>query len=48
MFNQGPGGGGLMQQRPYNDIPETFDDSMSFQVKRACRVKDVLSVDLNM
>ncbi|XP_010733260.1 uncharacterized protein LOC104922198 isoform X1 [Larimichthys crocea] len=30
-IRKGPGGGGLMQQRPYNDIPETFDDSMSFQ-----------------
>ncbi|XP_030584651.1 methyl-CpG-binding domain protein 1-like [Archocentrus centrarchus] len=30
-IRKGPGSGGFMQQRPYNDIPETFDDSMSFQ-----------------
>nr|XP_046240652.1 methyl-CpG-binding domain protein 1b isoform X3 [Scatophagus argus] len=30
-IRKGPGGGGFLQQRPYNDIPETFDDSMSFQ-----------------
>lgn len=32
---QGPGSGGFLPQRPYNDIPETFDDSMSFQVIKA-------------
>ncbi|XP_031135417.1 methyl-CpG-binding domain protein 1b isoform X3 [Sander lucioperca] len=26
-----PGSGAFLLQRPYNDIPETFDDSMSFQ-----------------
>ncbi|XP_008291696.1 methyl-CpG-binding domain protein 1b isoform X2 [Stegastes partitus] len=30
-IRKGPGSGGFMPQRPYNDIPETFDDSMSFQ-----------------
>ncbi|XP_051271197.1 methyl-CpG-binding domain protein 1b isoform X2 [Dicentrarchus labrax] len=30
-IRKGPGSGGFLQQRPYNDIPETFDDSMSFQ-----------------
>ncbi|XP_076608412.1 methyl-CpG-binding domain protein 1b isoform X1 [Chaetodon auriga] len=30
-IRKGPGGGGFLPQRPYNDIPETFDDSMSFQ-----------------
>lgn len=30
-IRKGPGSGGFMPQRPYNDIPETFDDSMSYQ-----------------
>ncbi|KAI3370418.1 hypothetical protein L3Q82_025189 [Scortum barcoo] len=30
-IRKGPGSGGFLQQKPYNDIPETFDDSMSFQ-----------------
>ncbi|XP_041818531.1 methyl-CpG-binding domain protein 1b isoform X2 [Chelmon rostratus] len=30
-IRKGPGSGGFLPQRPYNDIPETFDDSMSFQ-----------------
>ncbi|XP_062271965.1 methyl-CpG-binding domain protein 1b [Scomber scombrus] len=30
-IRKGPGGVGFQQQRPPNDIPEAFDDSMSFQ-----------------
>ncbi|XP_044075545.1 methyl-CpG-binding domain protein 1b isoform X2 [Siniperca chuatsi] len=30
-IRKAPGSGGFLQQMPYNDIPETFDDSMSFQ-----------------
>ncbi|XP_013771327.1 uncharacterized protein LOC102210116 [Pundamilia nyererei] len=30
-IRKGPGSGGFMQQRPYSDVSETFDDSMSFQ-----------------
>lgn len=30
-IRKSPGSGSFLQQRPYNDIPETFDDSMSFQ-----------------
>lgn len=39
MLRQGPGSGGLAQQRSHNDIPETFDDSMSFQVRKASVIK---------
>ncbi|XP_059185555.1 methyl-CpG-binding domain protein 1b isoform X2 [Centropristis striata] len=30
-IRKGPGGGALMSPQSYNDIPETFDDSMSYQ-----------------
>ncbi|KAF3855848.1 hypothetical protein F7725_016571 [Dissostichus mawsoni] len=31
MFPQSPGGGGFVPQQPYNEIPDMFEDCLSFQ-----------------
>ncbi|XP_042262973.1 methyl-CpG-binding domain protein 1b isoform X2 [Thunnus albacares] len=42
-IRKGPGSGGFLHQRPHNDIPETFDDSMSFQVMKTCVIKSEIT-----
>jgi len=32
IFPQGPGSAAFLPQKPYNDIPDMYEDSLSFQV----------------